>query len=87
MPVASQTQDRSKVLAIALTQTDKSFGKGSVMRLGSESRLPISVIPTGSIAFDVALGVGGLPGGHVAEVYRPESSGKATVTPYAVAGA
>ena len=85
MPAASQTQDRSKALATALAQIDKSFGKGSVMRLGDESRPPVSVIPTGSVALDVALGVGGLPRGRIVEVYGPESSGKTTVALHAVA--
>ena len=87
MPAASQTQDRSKALATALAQIDKSFGKGSVMRLGDESRPPVSVIPTGSVALDVALGVGGLPRGRIIEVYGPESSGKTTVALHAVASA
>ena len=87
MPAASQTQDRSKALATALAQIDKSFGKGSVMRLGDESRPPVSVIPTGSVALDVALGVGGLPRGRIVEVYGPESSRKTTVAPHAVASA
>ena len=87
MPAASQTQDRSKALATALAQIDKSFGKRSVMRLGDESRPPVSVIPTGSVALDVALGVGGLPRGRIVEVYGPESSGKTTVALHAVASA
>ena len=87
MPAASQTQDRSKALATALAQIDKSFGKGSVMRLRDESRPPVSVIPTGSVALDVALGVGGLPRGRIVEVYGPESSGKTTVALHAVASA
>ncbi len=87
MPAASQTQDRSKALATALAQIDKSFGKGSVMRLGDDSRPPVSVIPTGSVALDVALGVGGLPRGRIVEVYGPESSGKTTVALHAVASA
>ena len=87
MPAASQTQDRSKALATALAQIDKNFGKGSVMRLGDESRPPVSVIPTGSVALDVALGVGGLPRGRIVEVYGPESSGKTTVALHAVASA
>ncbi len=68
--------DREKALEMALAQIDKSFGKGSVMRLGDEVRVPIGVIPTGSIALDVALGIGGLPRGRVVEIYGPESSGK-----------
>ena len=87
MPAVSQTQDRSKALATALAQIDKSFGKGSVMRLGDDTRPPVSVIPTGSVALDVALGVGGLPRGRIVEVYGPESSGKTTVALHAVASA
>jgi recombination protein RecA len=68
--------DREKALEMALAQIDKSFGKGSVMRLGDEVRAPMAVIPTGSIALDVALGIGGLPRGRVVEIYGPESSGK-----------
>ena len=72
--------DRAKALEMALAQIDKNFGKGSVMRLGDEVRAPIAVIPTGSIALDVALGIGGLPRGRVVEIYGPESSGKTTLT-------
>jgi recombination protein RecA len=79
--------DREKALEIALAQIDKQYGKGSVMRLGEEGRAPIEVIPTGSIALDVALGIGGLPRGRVIEVYGPESSGKTTVALHAVANA
>jgi recombination protein RecA len=79
--------DRGKALEVALAQIDKQFGKGSVMRLGDENRPPIAVIPTGSIALDVALGIGGLPRGRVVEVYGPESSGKTTVALHAVANA
>jgi len=87
MPAASQTQDRSKALATALAQIDKSFGKGSVMRLGDDVRPPVAVIPTGSTALDIALGVGGLPRGRIIEIYGPESSGKTTVALHAVASA
>ena len=83
----SQAPDREKALDLALAQIDKNFGKGSVMRLGDEVRQPISVIPTGSIALDVALGIGGLPRGRVVEIYGPESSGKTTVALHAVANA
>jgi recombination protein RecA len=82
-----QAPDRDKALELALAQIDKQFGKGSVMRLGDEGRAPVSVIPTGSIALDVALGVGGLPRGRVVEIYGPESSGKTTVALHAVANA
>lgn len=79
--------DRDKALAAALAQIDKQYGKGSVMRLGDDVRAPIEVIPTGSIALDVALGIGGLPRGRVVEIYGPESSGKTTVALHAVANA
>src|ERR1700737_4034519 len=75
----TQVPDREKALELALAQIDKNFGKGSVMRLGDEVRQPISVIPTGSIALDVALGIGGLPRGRVVEIYGPEASGKTPV--------
>ncbi|GAA1415588.1 protein RecA [Glutamicibacter uratoxydans] len=79
--------DREKALESVLGQIDKAFGKGSVMRLGDETRAPIEVIPTGSVALDVALGIGGLPRGRVVEIYGPESSGKTTVALHAVASA
>nr|WP_166139322.1 recombinase RecA [Nocardioides ochotonae] len=79
--------DREKALDAALANIEKSFGKGSVMRLGDETRAPLEVIPTGSIALDVALGLGGLPRGRVVEIYGPESSGKTTVALHAVASA
>ncbi|MFT4157881.1 MAG: recombinase RecA [Microbacterium sp.] len=77
--------DREKALETALAQIDRQFGKGSVMRLGSDERAPVEVIPTGSIALDVALGVGGLPRGRIVEIYGPESSGKTTLTLHAIA--
>jgi len=83
----TQAPDREKALELAMAQIEKSYGKGSVMRLGDEMRQPISVIPTGSIALDVALGIGGLPRGRVVEIYGPESSGKTTVALHAVANA
>ena len=79
--------DRDKALDAALANIEKQFGKGSVMRLGDETRAPLEVIPTGSIALDVALGLGGLPRGRVVEIYGPESSGKTTVALHAVANA
>ena len=79
--------DREKALDIAVSQIEKQFGKGSVMRLGERAATPIEVIPTGSIALDVALGIGGLPRGRVVEIYGPESSGKTTVALHAVANA
>ena len=80
--------DRSKSIETALSQLEKQFGKGSVMRLGSkEAIVPISVISTGSISFDAALGVGGVPRGRVIEIFGPESSGKTTITLQIVAEA
>ncbi|MCL1840685.1 MAG: recombinase RecA [Propionibacteriaceae bacterium] len=79
--------DRGKALEAALAQIEKVHGKGSVMRLGDQVSVPIDVIPTGSVALDVALGVGGLPRGRVVEIYGPESSGKTTVALHAIANA
>src|ERR1700739_1290291 len=78
MPIADE---RAKAVELALSQIEKQFGKGSIVRLGSkEALLPISVISTGSIRFDAALGGGGVPRGRVTEVFGPESSGKTTIT-------
>ncbi|MEK9907680.1 MAG: recombinase RecA [Aquiluna sp.] len=79
--------EREKALETALAQIDRQFGKGSVMRLGSEERAPVESIPTGSIALDVALGIGGLPRGRIVEIYGPESSGKTTIALHAIANA
>jgi recombination protein RecA len=79
--------DREKALDAALAQIDKQYGKGSCMRLGDEVRAPVQVIPTGSIALDLALGIGGLPRGRIVEIYGPESSGKTTVALHAIAQA
>lgn len=79
--------DRDKALEAALGQIDRQFGKGSIMRLGDDDRPKVDVIPTGSVALDVALGIGGLPRGRIVEVYGPESSGKTTVALHAVANA
>ncbi len=79
--------DREKALEAALAQIERQFGKGSVMRLGQEGRPPVEVIPTGSIALDVALGIGGLPRGRVVEIYGPEASGKTSIALHAVASA
>src|SRR5438477_9700711 len=79
--------DREKALETALVQIERQFGKGSVMRLGDEARAPVEVIPTGSIALDVALGIGGLPRGRVVEIYGPEGSGKTSLALHAIANA
>src|ERR1035437_7680375 len=73
-------KERSRALEIALNQIEKQFGKGSILRLGSKDAIvPVSVISTGSISLDAALGVGGLPRGRVNEIFGPESSGKTTI--------
>src|ERR1039457_210220 len=80
--------ERGKAIELAVAQIEKQFGKGSIMRLGSkEAIVPIAVIPTGSISFDAALGVGGFPRGRVVEVFGPESSGKTTITLQVIAEA
>ena len=80
--------ERGKAIDLAVSQIEKQFGKGSIMRLGSkEAIVPIAVIPTGSISFDAALGVGGFPRGRVVEVFGPESSGKTTITLQVIAEA
>ena len=85
--MAGVGNNRDKALDVALANIEKQFGKGSVMRLGDETRAPLEIIPTGSIALDVALGIGGLPRGRVVEIYGPESSGKTTVALHSVASA
>jgi len=80
-------KDRSKALEAAIAQIEKQFGKGAIMRLGSEGVIEIPSIPTGSLGLDIALGVGGFPRGRVIEIYGPESSGKTTLALSAVAQA
>jgi len=80
--------ERGKAIELAVSQIEKQFGKGSIMRLGSkEAIVPIAVISTGAISFDAALGVGGFPRGRVVEVFGPESSGKTTITLQVIAEA
>src|SRR5258705_3813586 len=80
--------ERIKAIDLALAQIEKQFGKGSIMRLGSkEAIVPISIIPTGAISFDAALGVGGFPRGRVVEIFGPESSGKTTIALQVIAEA
>ena len=80
-------KDRAKALEVAISQIEKQFGKGSIMRLGSEGVVEIPAIPSGSIGLDAALGVGGFPRGRIIEIYGPESSGKTTLALSAVAQA
>jgi recombination protein RecA len=81
-------EDRSKLLEAAISQIEKSYGKGSIMRLGSRDVLvPVSVIPSGCLSIDAALGVGGFPRGRVVEIYGPESGGKTTMTLHVIAEA
>jgi recombination protein RecA len=79
--------ERQKAIEAALVQMDKQFGRGAVLRLGSNNVIPVTAIPTGSISLDAALGVGGFPRGRVVEVYGPESSGKTTIALHVVAEA
>ncbi|MFQ5519509.1 MAG: recombinase RecA, partial [Mariprofundus sp.] len=79
--------DKSKALDTALSQIERQFGKGTVMRLGDQGKVSVDVIPSGSLALDAALGVGGYPRGRVIEIYGPESSGKTTMALHAVAEA
>src|ERR687894_2995796 len=71
--------DRQKNLDMALSQIEKQFGKGSVMKMGEKGAMAIEAVPTGALSLDLALGIGGLPRGRVTEVYGPESSGKSTL--------
>ena len=79
--------ERDKALEMALGQIEKQFGKGSIMRLGENAHMQIEVVPTGALALDVALGVGGLPRGRIVEIFGPESSGKSTLATHVVAEA
>ena len=81
------TSERQKALDTALAQIERQFGKGSVIKMSERQNQVVEVIPTGSIALDMALGIGGLPRGRVIEIYGPESSGKTTLTLHAIANA
>ena len=81
------SDDRTKALEAAMGQIEKQFGKGSIMRMGEATNFDIESIPTGALALDMALGIGGLPRGRVVEIYGPESSGKSTLAMHVVAEA
>jgi recombination protein RecA len=85
--VESPSMDKSKALDAALSQIERHFGKGSIMRLGKREKVDIDTIPSGSLGLDIALGIGGLPRGRVVEIYGPESSGKTTLALHAIAEA
>ena len=80
-------EEKRKALQTAMKQIEKDFGKGTVMRLGDRPEISIDAIPTGSLALDAALGIGGLPRGRIIEIYGPESSGKTTLALHVVAEA
>src|SRR5690554_3873901 len=83
----AENNERKKALDLALSQIEKQFGKGSIMRLGEDAKLNLDYIPTGSMDLDIALGIGGVPRGRIVEIYGPESSGKTTVALHIIAEA
>jgi len=86
--MSEERTEKNKAIDVAVTQIEKQFGKGSIMRLGTkEALVPVEVIPTGAISFDAALGVGGMPRGRVVEIFGPEASGKTTIALHVVAEA
>src|SRR5205085_10044727 len=85
--VSAATSDREKAIEQALNQIERRFGKGAIMKLGEISKIHVEIIPTGSIALDLALGVGGIPRGRVTEIYGPEASGKTTLCQHIIASA
>jgi recombination protein RecA len=85
--MSSATDDKQKALGLAMTQIERQFGKGSIMRLGERPKVNVDVISTGSISLDTALGIGGIPRGRIVEIYGPESSGKTTLTLHIIAEA
>jgi recombination protein RecA len=87
MAVSTGQEEKKKALNLAIAQIEKSCGKGSIMKMGADSKVRIDVIPTGAINLDAAIGVGGIPRGRVTEIYGPESSGKTTLCLHVVANA
>ena len=82
-----QNKDKQKALELSLATIEKQFGKGAVMKMGEKGSMVIGTVPTGALALDLALGIGGLPRGRVTEIYGPESSGKSTLAMHVVAEA
>jgi recombination protein RecA len=85
--MAEEKNERAKAIEAALAQIDKQFGRGSIMRLGSQDKIDVPAIPTGSLSLDAALGVGGVPRGRVVEIFGPEASGKTTLALHVIAEA
>ncbi|HMN87487.1 MAG TPA: recombinase RecA, partial [Bauldia sp.] len=86
--IEGQSMDKSKALDAALSQIERAYGKGSIMRLGKNDQpVEVATVPTGSLGLDIALGIGGLPKGRIVEIYGPESSGKTTLALHAIAEA
>ena len=87
MAMPDEKNERAKAIEVALAQIDKQFGRGSIMRLGSQDKVDVPAIPTGSLSLDAALGVGGIPRGRVVEIFGPEASGKTTLALHVIASA
>ncbi len=87
MAVSTVQDDKKKALNLAISQIEKNCGKGSIMRLGADTKVRVEAIPTGAINLDAAIGVGGIPRGRITEIYGPESSGKTTLTLHVIANA
>ncbi len=85
--VSAASSEREKAIDLALQQIERRFGKGAIMKLGDASHIQVEVIPTGSIALDLALGIGGVPRGRITEIYGPEASGKTTLCQHIIASA
>ena len=85
--MSTQNDEKRKALEIAMGQIEKQFGKGSVMKLGEFKAMNVEAIPTGALALDIALGIGGVPRGRIIEIFGPESSGKTTLALHVIAEA
>ena len=84
--VENSSMDKNKALDAALSQIERAFGKGSIMKLGANTAMEVEAISTGSLGLDIALGIGGLPKGRIIEIYGPESSGKTTLALHVLGG-